>query len=236
MQNPPSEALAAKLLLLRPRLDERARRVWAAREARALGRGGISRVAEATGLSRGTMRAGLQALARADPAAGPQTPPEQVRRRGGGRQPLRLHEPDLLHALAPLGDPGTRGAPLALRGWPCNRAAQVAAALRAPGPLVSERTGNRLRHAVGDRLQAKRQPLAGGPPPERAAPFQSRHRRAQAFQKQGQPVGAVDPKPQARGGQGRQGGREWAPPGQPEEVEGHDGPRKTGGKGIPYGI
>jgi hypothetical protein len=41
-------------------LDERARRLWAAVEARAIGRGGISQVAEATRLSRATIRAGWQ--------------------------------------------------------------------------------------------------------------------------------------------------------------------------------
>jgi len=87
MQNPTSEAMAAKFILLRPLLDARACRAWAAGEARAMGRGGMSRVAEATGLSRVTMRAGLQALARADTASGPQAPPERLRRRGGGRKP-----------------------------------------------------------------------------------------------------------------------------------------------------
>ena len=64
MKNPTSEAIAAKFIILRPLLDERARRAWAAVEARALGRGGMSRVAEATGLSRVTIRAGWQELAR----------------------------------------------------------------------------------------------------------------------------------------------------------------------------
>ena len=45
---------------LEPVLGERARRLWAAAEARAIGRGGISRVAEATGLSRITIRAGMR--------------------------------------------------------------------------------------------------------------------------------------------------------------------------------
>lgn len=111
MQNPTSEAIAAKFLILRPLLDERARRVWAALEARAMGRGGMSRVAEATGLSRVTIRAGLQELALTDMTSGPQTPPEQLRRRGGGRKPLSLHDPHLLHALETLVDPVTRGDP-----------------------------------------------------------------------------------------------------------------------------
>jgi hypothetical protein len=74
----------------------------------------MRRVAEATGLARVTMRAGLQELARADTASGPQAPPERLRRRGGGRQPLSRHAPDLLHALETLVDPVTRGDPMSL--------------------------------------------------------------------------------------------------------------------------
>jgi hypothetical protein len=149
MQNPTNEAIAAKFLMLRPLLDERARRVWAAVEARAMGRGGISRVAEATGLSRVTIRAGIQELARTDTASSPQAPPERVRRRGGGRKPLTMHDPHLLHALEALGDPVTRGDPMSLLRWTCKSAAQLADALRAQGHLVSERTVNRRLHDLG---------------------------------------------------------------------------------------
>src|SRR4029450_7906785 len=63
MQNSITQAIAARFAILSPLLDERARRLWAAVEARAIGRGGISQVAEATRLSRATIRAGLQELA-----------------------------------------------------------------------------------------------------------------------------------------------------------------------------
>jgi hypothetical protein len=59
MQNSTEQAIKAKYTSLEPVLDERARRLWATAEARAIGRGGITRVAEATGLSRVTIRAGL---------------------------------------------------------------------------------------------------------------------------------------------------------------------------------
>ena len=45
-----------------PHLTERQRRLSAAADARALGRGGVSRVARATGLSRITIRRGLSEL------------------------------------------------------------------------------------------------------------------------------------------------------------------------------
>src|SRR5256885_783240 len=86
MQHPMTPIIAAKFAILKPLLDEQARRLWAAVEARALGRGGISQVAEATGLSRATVRAGLQELAPPATATGLQTPPGRLRRPGGGRQ------------------------------------------------------------------------------------------------------------------------------------------------------
>jgi hypothetical protein len=77
MQNPVTQAIAAKFAILSPLLHERARRVWAAVEACAIGRGGISQVAEATRLSRATIRAGVQELAHAVPATSPQVTPER---------------------------------------------------------------------------------------------------------------------------------------------------------------
>ena len=62
MQNPILQVIKAKYTSLEPVLDERARRLWAGAEARAIGRGGITRVAQAIGLSRVTVRAGLKEL------------------------------------------------------------------------------------------------------------------------------------------------------------------------------
>ena len=236
MQNPTSETIAAKFIILRPLLDEHARRMWAAVEARAMGRGGLSRVAEATGLSRVTIRAGLQELALADTASGPQTSPARLRRRGGGRKPLSLHDPHLLHTLETLVDPVTRGDPMSLLRWTCKSAAQLAAALRAQGHPVSERTVNRLLHDLGYSLQSNPKTLEGRAHPDREAQFHYINRRAKAFQKQGQPVISVDTKKKELVGQFRNGGREWHPQGQPEEVQVHDFPDKVLGKVIPYGV
>jgi hypothetical protein len=59
-----TQVIETKFAILKALLDERARRLWAAVETRALGRGGITRVAEATGLSRVTIRAGMKELDR----------------------------------------------------------------------------------------------------------------------------------------------------------------------------
>ena len=51
-----------KYELLRPLMDERMRRQWAASEALSLKRGGVTVVARATGLSRTTIGQGMQEL------------------------------------------------------------------------------------------------------------------------------------------------------------------------------
>src|ERR671938_1256869 len=188
MQNPITQAIAAKFALLRPLLDERARRLWAAVEARAIGRGGISQVAEATRLSRATIRAGLHELAHTVSPPAPQAPVERVRRPGGGRKPLGAHNPHLVRALETLLDPVTRGDPMSLLRWTCKSAAKLAAALQTQGHRVSERTVNRLLHDLGYSLQANRKTLEGRAHPERDAQFQYINRRAKVFQKKGQPV------------------------------------------------
>ena len=236
MQHPMTQAIAAKFASLKPLLDERARRLWAAVEARALGRGGISVVAEATGLARATIRAGLQELALPVPATGPQPPTERLRRPGGGRKPLGTRDPHLLQALETLVDPVTRGDPMSLLRWTCKSAVQLAAALQTQGHPVSERTVNRLLHDLGYSLQSNRKTLEGRSHPDRDAQFQYINRRAKAFQKQGQPVVSVDTKKKELIGQFRNGGREWQPQGHPEEVQGHDFPDAALGKVIPYGV
>ncbi len=122
--------IQAKYAALRPLLDERTRRIWAATEARALGRGGISRVTEATGLSRHTVRAGLREL---EGSAAPAIADDRQRRAGGGRKRLAEQNPQLVTALEAQLGPLTRGDPQGPLRWTCASAAQLAAQLHDQG-------------------------------------------------------------------------------------------------------
>jgi Rhodopirellula transposase DDE domain len=101
---------------------------------------------------------------------------------------------------------------------------------------VSARTVNRLLHDLGYRLPSNRKTLEGRAHPDREAQCPYINRRANAFQKQGQPGVSVDTKTKELRGPCRHGGREWPPQGQPEEVQGHDFPDKVLGQVMPYGL
>jgi transposase len=236
MQNSITQTLSAKFAPLEPFLDERTRRLWAAVEARTLGRGGIMRVAEATGLSRATIRAGLRELTAPLPPELQQGTSERLRRPGGGRRPLLESDPQLLQDLERLVDPVTRGDPMSPLRWTCKSAARLADELQEQGYAVSERTVNRLLHELGYSLQANRKTLEGCHHPDRDAQFQYISRRVKTFQRQGQPVVSVDTKKKELVGPCRNSGREWQPCGRPERVKVHDFPDEELGKVIPYGV
>ncbi len=227
-----TQALASKYAVLGPLLDERTRRLWAAAEARALGRGGITRVAEATGMSRGTVRTGLKELA----AGAARTQPGRLRSPGGGRKALTERDPGLVAALERQLDPVTRGDPEGPLRWTCSSAARLARRLGAAGHAVSERTVNRLLHELGYSLQANRKTLEGRRHPDRDAQFRRIDRRVRAFQRLGQPVVSVDTKKKELIGRYRNGGREWRPKGRPDEVKVHDFIDRELGKAIPHGV
>src|SRR5512142_1972608 len=130
---------------LAPLLHEKAQRRWAACEARALGRGGISLVAAATGLSRPTIHRGLAELHSGlddSEDADPQRP--RIRRTGGSRHRLTTRDPSLLKDLHDLVDPATRGDPMSPLLWPCQGTRHLAEALGARGHHVSHQTVARL--------------------------------------------------------------------------------------------
>ena len=227
------EVIRAKFEAPKPVMDERTRRLWAATEAQAIGRGGITRVSQATGISHVTIRAGLSQLGQ-PPAPGAMT--GRVRRPGGGRKMLTHHDPGLLAALESLVEPLTRGDPQSPLRWTCKSTSKLAAELNARGHAVSPRTINTLLARLGYSLQSNRKTREGGKHPDRNAQFEHINAKAESFQESGQPVVSVDTKKKELVGDFKNGGREWQPKGHPEEVRVHDFKDKGLGKAIPYGV
>ena len=199
------EWIRAKFEALDPELNERSRRRWAAVEAISLGRGGMSAVSEATGLSRNTIRGGVRDLQGAA-----DTPPVgRICRQGGGRKPRTQEDPKLMQALEALVEPTTRGDPMSPLRWTCKSVRQLADELRRQRHDVGSTTVARLLREAGYSLQGNRKTREGGSHPDRNAQFEFINKRVKAFQRRGQPVISVDTKKKELVGDFKNGGREW---------------------------
>ena len=213
-------------------LDERGRRVWAMTEAEALGYGGQSLVAKATGLSRMTLYAEKSNAAQSEPLRGRY----RVRQPGGGRKRLTEHEPGLLAALEGLVEPTSRGDPENPLRWTCLSTRQLAAALEQKGYRIGRQTVASLLEQLGYSLQGNQKTKEGAGHPDRDAQFRYVHDRVEDFQRRGQPVVSVDTKKTELVGDFKNSGREWRPKGDPEPVRVYDFVDKSLGKVNPYGV
>jgi hypothetical protein len=212
-------------------LGEREVRLWAATEATAVGSGGVSMVARATGLARSTIRRGVREL-----GSKSKLPSERSRRPGGGRKPLVVAQEGLPAALDALVAPDTRGDPMSPLRWCSKSTARLAEALSGKGFKISAPTVALLLKKSGYTLQRTRKTKEGADHPDRDAQFHRISRLVQEFQDEGQPVVSVDTKKKENIGDFANAGQEWQPKGQPVPVRGHDFIDEELGKAIPYGI
>ena len=211
------------------------RRQWAAAEARAYGWGGVRALSSVIGMSPNTIKKGLAELAKREEM--PDMPlSSRLRVEGGGRKRCSEADPGLVEALEQLVDPVTRGDPESPLRWTCKSTTHLAAVLTKQGHSVSPRTVGRLLNADGYSLQSNRKTKEGADHPDRNAQFEHINATVKQFQYRGQPVISVDTKKKELIGQFRNGGREWQPKGEPEEVQVHDFMDPQLGKAIPYGV
>ncbi len=225
------ESLRLKYVELLDDLDERGRRRWAAVEARALGWGGITAVAAATGLSDRTIRTALKELDDPDPL-----PSHRQRRSGGGRKPHATTQPGLEDALDRLIDPTTRGSPTSPLRWTIKSTRRLADALQKQGYEVSATSVRRMLAALGYSLQGNRKTREGQQHPDRDGQFRHINDRVKARKRRGEPAISVDTKKKEVLGNLKNAGRTYRPKGEPQEVRTHDFPDPKLGKAVPYGV
>jgi hypothetical protein len=229
------ERIRQKFASLDPVMDERVRRQWAASEAIALGWGGVSLTAQATGLARNTITQGIRELN--ERQLRPETSvSDRVRRVGAGRKCVTETDPTLLKALDALVDPVTRGHPESPLRWTCKSTRKLAEELQKQQHAVCDRTVAALLLEEGYSLQANRKTTEGKQHPDRNAQFEYIHGRVLAFLEKRQPIVSIDTKKKELVGEFKNGGQEWQPQGQPEKVKVHDFPDKKLGKAAPYGV
>ena len=214
-------------------LDERGRRRFAAAEALAAGRGGVTAVARITGIARSTIDRGLAELrGEAVPAAAP----DRIRRKGGGRRPLVATDPTLLTDLKDLVEPATRGDPMAPLLWTAKSLRNLAAGLRGLGHRVCHNVVANLLRDMGYSLQANRKTREGTNHPDRDAQFGYINDHVKQALAAREPAISVDTKKKELVGDFKNAGREYRPKGQPEPVRVHDFKIPELGRAAPYGV
>jgi len=186
------EAIQNKYEMFLPYLNERTRRVWAAMEACELGYGGVSAVAQATGLSRNTIAAGMKDLQDNTGEGLASALPEQIRKPGGGRNRLESIDPRLLDDLESLVEPTTRGDPESPLRWTCKSVTKLAEQLQVMGHQICPKTVYNLLLVMDYSLQSNRKTQEGSDHPDRDKQFQYIAQTVKQFQQWHRPVISVD--------------------------------------------
>ena len=218
---------------IRPVLHERGRRIWAASEAQQLGRGGITLVGEAIGMSHSTIRRGIREIQSEKVEKLPQA---RSRLQGGGRKKAQTIYTDIHKQLDDLIDPVTRGDPESPLRWTCKSTRRLAEELQKLNIYISHSTVSQLLSEMGYSLQANHKTREGIDNPDRNAQFLYINDCVKSFLDADQPVISVDTKKKENLGNYSNKGREYRPKGKPLATNTHDFPNKELGKAIPYGV
>ena len=224
-------AIRQRFVSLCPHLTERARRIFAATEARAAGYGGIAAVSQVTGIAASTIGRGLAEL-----SAGDMLAPDRIRRPGGGGKKLVDKDPTLLADLMALVDPDVRGDPMSPLRWTSKSLSQLADALVVMGHKIGRSAVGDLLHEQKFSLQANRKTREGESHPDRDAQFAHLNESVRGALAEGEPVISVDTKKKELVGDFKNAGRTWRPKGAPEEVRVHDFLIEELGRATPYGV
>lgn len=226
-----ADDLSQKLALVLPFLDERARRLVAASEAKSLGFGGISKVSRASGLSRKAIAKGIGEL-----ESGEDIAPGRIRRAGAGRKRVTVRDPELSDALTDLIEPDTRGDPESPLRWTCKSTRTIARQLSKGDHPVSHTKVAQLLHNQNYSLQGNRKTEEGDDHPDRDAQFRHINKLVKRAMTAKEPVISVDTKKKELLGNYDNKGQQWLPAKQPKKVNGHDFPHPDIPRAYPYGV
>ena len=211
-------------------LNERQWRLYVATEARRIGTGGISRVAREAGVTRKTIRKGMQELE----AGELYEPGGRIRRKGGGRKQVTDKDETLCADLEELLEP--KGDPQSLVRWTTKAMSKLKAGLRSQGHAIGETAIRELLKRMGFSLKANKKTIEGRAHADRDAQFQQINRTGKVFEAEGLPMISVDCKKKELIGNFKNNGREWQAKGQDTTVNVYDYRSLADGKAIPYGI
>ncbi len=209
-------------------LNEKQWRQYLALEAQK--RGSVTEVAKGAGVSRNTVKRGLQELEAGDLYQ----PGERLRLIGGGRKKEVERDATLPDDLESLLDP--KGEPMSLLRWTARSLEKlVVKALAAKGHRIKKSALADLLHDMGFSLRANKKKVEGISHPDRDAQFHHIKEQCQQFEQQGNPIISVVCKTKELIGNFKNNGIEWQARGEAREVNVYDFLSLADGKAIPMG-
>ncbi len=211
-------------------LNERQWRLYVATEAKRKGTGGISQVAREAGVTRKTIRKGMQELE----AGELYEPGGLIRKKGGGRKQATDKDESLRADLEELLEP--KGDPQSLVRWTTKSMSKLKEALKGQGHSIGATAIRELVKGMGFSLKANKKGIEGTVHADRDAQFQQINRTGKAFEAAGKPMISVDCKKKELIGNFKNNGSEWQAKGQDTIVKVYDYRSIADGKAVPYGI
>jgi hypothetical protein len=222
-----------RIVTMMPMLNEKQRRLFLALEAKRYGWGGVTKVSQLSGVSRTTIRAGLEELAQGEPFDS-----TRVRDYGGGRKYVELTYPGLSDKIQTIVDGFTYGNPQKLISYTTESLRKIQDKLEQPhGINISFKTVGSILEALGYSKQANQKMLqVGHAHPDRNSQFEYINDKATKYLELGEPVISVDTKKKENIGNFKNYGTEYRRKNDPRKVLDHDFPIKELGKIAPYGV
>ncbi|MGB1004841.1 MAG: ISAzo13 family transposase [Salibacteraceae bacterium] len=227
-----AEKIKEKYIKLRPELDERSRRIWAATEALSLGHGGIAIVHQATGIARSTISIGKKELSQEESSL----EKGRLRKIGAGRKPITFRYPEIAKEIEKIADHNSIGNPENPLRWTTKSLRKITDVLKEKGINIGREKVRKLLIESGFSLQATRKRFEGTTHIDRNGQFEYINTKVSEFLNTGSPVVSVDAKKKELVGLFSNQGREYHKKGTPQEVNAYDFLSFAEGKATPYGV
>ena len=225
------EQLEVRIQTVLPILDERQRRIYLAAEAKSIGKGGKSKVARLSGISRKTISNGEK-----DSTGLNESENTRIRKKGGGRKKTTTHFPGLLKSIEDIVSPHTMGDPMNPLKWTSKSIRKITNSLVDKGFKVCHEVTRKCLKELGYSLQSNKKTKEGGNHPDRNEQFEFINESTKKFISSKSPVISVDCKKKENIGEYKNNGQEWTESNSPTEVNVYDFIDKTNGKASPYGV
>jgi hypothetical protein len=229
-----SKVIIEKMRVFMPHLNEEQRRLYAASESQALGRGGKRLIEKELGISHNTINQGIVELSAQPETKNHSKPASRQRKAGGGRK--KSINQEIWDEIQRFIMPCIRGEPQSPLQWISKSLRHIEAAMKAAGFSVSHRIIGDALKAHGFSLQSNRKRYEGSGHKDRDAQFEFIQKKVDKYLSENQPVISVDAKKKELIGNFENKGVEWHPKGEPESVNAYDFLSEADGVAIPYGV